>query len=183
MYTPDSVQRQAPVRHLSQPRVAPWTGAAWPAGCCPTHLLRCGEIQLHCSRTHSPCSQLHARLAGHIAVAAGRLLPYPFTPGQLALVGLLSVAVVVTWPLPATRPHLRFREATPPARLPRPAGSREVPLPKCIGSDGAIPPCIQLLTCSTAPVHHPPHHMTFRNKKCIIARLPCQIRGVYPVDA
>ena len=115
MYTPDSVRRQAPVRHLSQPRVAPWAGAAWPAGCCPTHLLRCGEIQLRCSRTHSPCSQLHARLAGHIAVAAGRHLPYPFTPGQLALVGLLSVAVVVTLPLPARALTYGFvRQPCPP---------------------------------------------------------------------
>jgi hypothetical protein len=158
--------------------------AAWPAGCCPTHLLRCGEIQLHCSRTHSPCSQLHARLAGHIAVAAGRLLPYPFTPGRLAPVGsALCCGCSHVAIAGHGRPHLLFREATPWPGCPSQAGSREVPLPKYIDSDGAIPPCIQLLTCSTAPVQHPLHHMTFRNKKCIIALLTCQIRGVFPVDA
>ena len=47
------------------------------------------------SRTHSPCSPLHARPAGAITAAAGRLLPYPFTPGRFAPVGILSVAVVV----------------------------------------------------------------------------------------
>ena len=36
------------------------------------------------SRTHLPCSRLHARLAGCIAALAGRLLPYPFTPHQIA---------------------------------------------------------------------------------------------------
>lgn len=29
---------------------------------------------------HSPCSQLHARLAGDITASAGRLLPYRFSP-------------------------------------------------------------------------------------------------------
>lgn len=39
------------------------------------------------SRTHLPCSRLHARLAGCIAASAGRLLPYPFTPHQFASQG------------------------------------------------------------------------------------------------
>jgi hypothetical protein len=76
------------------------------------------------SPAHSPCSQLHARPAGHIAVTAGGLLPHRFTPhphlagpmmvtaGPLA--GLLSVAVVVTRRLPSGCPHLLFRGATLP---------------------------------------------------------------------
>ena len=87
-------------RHLSQPWVTPWAGKTWLAGCCPTHLFRCGEIQLQCSRTHSPCSQLHARLAGDIAATAGGLLPDPkapllaqshrFSPDVLALADALA---------------------------------------------------------------------------------------------
>lgn len=46
----------------------------------------------------------------------------PFT---IRTVAILSVAVVVSHPLPNARPHLLFREATVPAMQ---AGSREVPL-------------------------------------------------------
>ena len=45
---------------------------------------------------------------------AGGLLPHRFTPYRTVAraAGLLSVAVVVTWPLPDMRPHLLFRGAT-----------------------------------------------------------------------
>ena len=54
------------------------------------------------------------------------LSPLTRTCLRRPLAGLLSVAVVVTMPLPAWRPHLLFREATLP---PEEVGSREVPLP------------------------------------------------------
>jgi hypothetical protein len=89
-----------------------------------------------------PCSRWHARLAADIAVNAGRLLPYPFTPHRATpkrtLAGLLSVAVVVTEPCPILRPHLLFRGAIAPTRLPRLDGSQEVPLPVLTGSDDAV---------------------------------------------
>ena len=140
-------------RHLSQPRRPTGShpsnvaaGGAWLAGYYPTHPPRCGEIQpASTGQTHSPCSPLYARLAGGIAATAGRLLPYPFTPGRLAPVGLLSVAVVVATPLPMRCPHLLFRGATALAGLPRPGRSREVPLPRDPGSDD--PHCPEFLTC------------------------------------
>lgn len=76
------------------------------------------------SRTHSPCSQLHARPAKVIAAPAGGLLPHRFNPyhplrpcpkTRVQLVaGMLSVAVVVGTVSPLLRPHLRFRGATLP---------------------------------------------------------------------
>lgn len=189
MYTPDSVRRKAPLRHLSQAAGRPYSLAphGWPGvarrACCAA--ARFSRLR---SRTHSPCSQLHARLAGRIAAPAGRLLPYPFTPHLLTQAGLLSVAVVVAPPLPAAHPHLLFREATSPARLPQPAGSREVPLP-IVHRQRRLHPLsalIQLLTCqitlsagsrtaqdATCPI---------RSKKCIIAPSHCQIRGVFRPD-
>ena len=76
------------------------------------------------SRTHSPCSRLHARLAGCITAPAGGLLPHRFTPDQPAspAAGMLSVAVVVERPLPGARPHLLFHGATFPNLLPGRAG-------------------------------------------------------------
>ena len=45
------------------------------------HLHRCDEILSPVGyKTHSPCSQLHARLAEIIADPAGGLLPHRFTP-------------------------------------------------------------------------------------------------------
>ena len=97
---------------------------------------RCDEIlhYLHKQcKTHSPCSPLHARLAGFVSKTAGGLLPHRFTPYRpvTRTAGLLSVAVVVTWPLPDMRPHLRFRGATSQrCCITDIAGeSREVPLP------------------------------------------------------
>jgi hypothetical protein len=92
------------------------------------------------SRTHLPCSRLHARLAGDIAVSAGRLLPYPFTPYLVgttvsAPAGLLSVAVVVAGSFPTRRPHLLFHGAIASVY---PNGSREVPLPAITGSDDTV---------------------------------------------
>jgi hypothetical protein len=116
----------------------------WPARCYLTRPHRCGKIQPSCdSRTHLPCSRLHARLAGDITVTAGRLLPYPFTPDRLnalqaSSAALLSVAVVVTMPLPALRPHLLFHGAIVLMELPRSEGSREVPLPALAGSDDLV---------------------------------------------
>lgn len=88
------------------------------------YLRRCDEIlpPVGC-KTHSPCSQLHARLAGAIADSAGGLLPHRFTPyrstgalsGADTEAGILSVAVVVKQQLPVVCPHLLFREATLPA--------------------------------------------------------------------
>ncbi len=76
---------------------------------------------------HSPCSRLHARPAGAIAGGRWWALTPPFHPLPAGLpAGLLSVAVVVTPQLLATRPHLLFREATLPAC--EQTGSREVPL-------------------------------------------------------
>ena len=64
-------------RHLSQrPRPLAVCGLL---GVTQPRPHRCDEIPL-LSRTRSPCSRLHARLAGHIAVTAGGLLPHPFTP-------------------------------------------------------------------------------------------------------
>ncbi|CAN5577104.1 hypothetical protein BH10CHL1_BH10CHL1_14970 [soil metagenome] len=62
------------------------------------------------SPTHSPCFQLHARLAKLIAEFAGRLLPYRFNPYQCSgitrkLAGFFSVAVVVK---PLTQPALTY---------------------------------------------------------------------------
>jgi len=64
---------------------------------------------------------LHARLAGRVAPNRWWALTSPFHPLPAPamgrpLAGLLSVAVVVTMPLPAWRPHLLFREATLPPR-------------------------------------------------------------------
>lgn len=68
-------------RHLSHTSCC---GGLWSARCYLTRPHRCGKIQPSCdSRTHLPCSRLHARLAGDITVTAGRLLPYPFTPDRL----------------------------------------------------------------------------------------------------
>ncbi len=55
------------------------------------------------SRTHLPCSQLHARLAGVIADAAGRLLPCPFTPhrqsgGSALCCGCSHAAIAASTP-------------------------------------------------------------------------------------
>jgi len=84
--------------------------------------LRCDEIAPAWSATLSPCSRLHARLAGYIAATAGGLLPHPFTPYRPWPAGILSVAVVVSRPLPDACPHLRFRGAT----LSPPKGGRGV---------------------------------------------------------
>lgn len=138
-------------RHLSQPCRQGWPCVAsrvLPDAPAPLRRDRTGQGKPPNGQTHSPCSPLHARLAGTVAGPAGRLLPYPFTPGRFAPEGLLSVAVVVTAPLPAQRPHLLFREAAVPARLPRPGGSREVPLPDSAGSDDSH--CPGLLTCANA---------------------------------
>lgn len=55
----------------------------------------------------------------------------PFHPLPYHTAGLLSVAVVVTCPLPAMRPHLRFRGATSQqcCQADTVGESREVPLP------------------------------------------------------
>ncbi len=95
-------------------------------GVTPLRRRRCGETKpAVASLAHSPCSRLHARLAGDIAAAAGGLLPHRFSPYLVAQAGLLSVAVVVAERLLVRRPHLLFRGATFPAA---PGGSREVPL-------------------------------------------------------
>jgi hypothetical protein len=105
--TPDSVTSDvlpATVICLTPPKRC---GDAWPAGCYPASPAITATRSNHCdqshvSLTHSPCSQLHARLAGRISTPAGGLLPHPFNPyphpermpGPLA--GILSVAVVVS---------------------------------------------------------------------------------------
>ena len=66
-------------------------GSSWLPGCYPgspsplrrdltVSILRCLHRKISTGETHSPCSQLHARLAGCIAETAGGLLPHPFTP-------------------------------------------------------------------------------------------------------
>jgi len=80
-------------RHLSRRRSDRRVVACWVL---PSFArTRCDEIALY-SATLSPCSQLHARLAGCIAAPAGGLLPHPFTPYHAARqpAGMLSVAVV-----------------------------------------------------------------------------------------
>ena len=139
-----------------------------------------------CSRTHSPCSQLHARPAERIAASAGGLLPHPFTPGQPALVGLLSVAVVVTpptpaslpMPTPAPRPHLLFREATSPARLPQPAESREVPLPVKPAATAPFPlhSVVNLLDGRT---HRLPLHDPSGRKSVSLSATHVKFRAIY----
>ena len=122
-------------------------GSAWLAGCCPTHLPRCGEIKPALTgQTHSPCSPLHARLAGAIAAAAGRLLPYPFNPGRLSPVGFLSVAVVVAghlWHGPLTCCFVRQR---PRRGCPSRAGVGKFLYTGCPGSDDSHSP--GFLTCT-----------------------------------
>jgi len=50
------------------------------------HPHRCDEIApIYINTTHSPCFQLHARLAKAIAGFAGRLLPHRFSPYQFSL--------------------------------------------------------------------------------------------------
>gem|GEM_PF-1686804 len=70
------------------------------------------------SRTHPPCSRLHARPAGPVTGNRWWALTPPFHPSPEGILpaGLLSVAVVVTCELPHRRPHLLFREATLPQR-------------------------------------------------------------------
>jgi len=67
------------------------------------HSHRCDEITPRfgaCAPplglTLSPCSQLHARLARHIAVPAGGLLPHPFTPYPLCSGCLNDLCFTVT---------------------------------------------------------------------------------------
>ena len=62
-------------------------GDAWLAGCYPaspaiTATRSNHRDTCHASLTHSPCSRLHARLAGRISTPAGGLLPHPFSPYQ-----------------------------------------------------------------------------------------------------
>ena len=86
------------------------------------NFTRTAATRSHKCVTLSPCSQSHARLARHITVPAGGLLPHPFTPYRHLVIdscdvvpaGILSVAVVVSHPLLDSRPHLRFRGATFP---------------------------------------------------------------------
>jgi hypothetical protein len=85
---------------------------------------------------HSPCSQPHARLAGHVTMTAGGLLPHRFAPYRHSQTptGMLSVAVVVRTRLSPACPHFSFRGATSSHSIPtlksreRGTGSREVPL-------------------------------------------------------
>jgi hypothetical protein len=87
---------------------------------------RTAATRFHRSGTLSPCSQSHARLAGPITGDRWWALTPPFHPLPASLAGLLSVAVVVNYPFPDNRPHLRFRGATfQPQGL---GESREVPL-------------------------------------------------------
>jgi hypothetical protein len=82
--TPDSVDRapcrpmQRPYCHLSRQSPARRIMACWAL----PNFTRSAATRSHhySSMTLSPCSQPHARLAEYIAVPAGRLLPYPFTP-------------------------------------------------------------------------------------------------------
>ena len=128
-------------RHLSQPSTRrQTTGGLWPAGCYPASpapLRRdpteAGPSRLAPSRTLA----WPAPLLG----AAGRLLPYPFTPYlpyRSKAAGLLSVAVVVRRPLPDACPHLLFHGAT--LRPRRTGGSREVPLPAQDRQRRLLPP-------------------------------------------
>ncbi len=104
--------------------------------------LRREPIALTRHRSHPPCSQLDIHPAAAVSCDAGRLLPHRFTPGSLARVGMLSVAVVVK---PHPFPPLgkgRVREGNALAccfaRQPHPLriGSREVPLART--SDGPL---------------------------------------------
>ncbi|MEM7131162.1 MAG: hypothetical protein AAF702_32875 [Chloroflexota bacterium] len=150
MYTPDSVgssgqnvtpqkhdataHHSKPCRHLSQRRrdtevsLFGWQFVACQVlpGLTRTAATRSNQQlpKAATSQTHSPCSQLHARLAEIITDSAGRPLPHPFTPylyiihqqawpaASSYMAGLLSVAVVVNAPLPVRSPHLLFHEAT-----------------------------------------------------------------------
>ena len=96
-------------------------GGSWLAGRYPTSPSPLRRDQTRLGLAHSPCSQLHARLAGRVAPNRWWALIPPFHPLPAPakgrpLAGLLSVAVVVAMPLPAWRPHLLFREATLPPR-------------------------------------------------------------------
>jgi len=55
-------------------------GGSWLAGCDPASPSPLRRDQTLSGLTHSPCSQLHARLADCISATAGGLLPHPFTP-------------------------------------------------------------------------------------------------------
>ncbi len=114
------------------------------------HRHRCGETEsvlnrpgplalLPVARSPSQAHHWYLLVGSYPTVSAvTRLGPRKPRPAQA---GLLSVAVVVTRPLPTGCPHLLFRGAT----LPEPsaqAGSREVPLrsgPKATRSDGYRP--------------------------------------------
>ena len=98
------------------------------------NFTRIAATRLYKCIAHSPCFQSHARLAEHITMPAGGLLPHPFSPYRSKInlstnfvAGILSVAVVVKYLLPNICPHLRFHEATILDPY-RPDGSREVPL-------------------------------------------------------
>jgi hypothetical protein len=56
----------------------------WP-GVTRFNRRRCDETEPLRDPAHSPCSQSHARLAGHVATAAGGLLPHRFAPYRTPL--------------------------------------------------------------------------------------------------
>ena len=76
-----------------QPRGSSWFPGYYPGSPSPLRrdstvsILRCLHLKMSAGETHSPCSQLHARLAGCIAETAGGLLPHPFTPYRTLRVG------------------------------------------------------------------------------------------------
>ncbi len=95
--------------------------AATPARLAPAGIAATGpNPPLPAEPAHLPCSRLDIHLAAVVANDAGRLLPHRFTPDRRASsrpypsAGILSVAVVVTPPLPMRRPDLLFHQATCP---------------------------------------------------------------------
>ena len=153
MHTPDSVSLATVSSSVSSAE------AAWqPMVCRVLPDVACAAAtRSHRGGTLSPCSQLHARLAGVIAGPAGGLLPHPFTPDPhtgfpVRWAGLLSVAVVVRRPLPTACPHLLFREATVPISLKTGGESGSSSTGATAGSDDYIRPIVHL-SMYTKPLH------------------------------